>query len=103
MNFFELLTIGMVLSLTGFTVRTFFSYLRFRRTNSVGKGSQADIEELAQAFQHYMRQTSKRLENLETIHANQIEQQVEQPYLNEAEIMNTKNGAFKNHLDRSLE
>lgn len=103
MSFFELITVAMVFSFAGFTVKSFFSYLRFRRTNSLGNGAQADVEELAHAFQHYMSQTNRRIEHLETINANQIEQQSVASYSNGAEVVNTKNGAIKNHLDRSLD
>jgi hypothetical protein len=67
MHFFEFLTIAMAFSTGGFIVHSFFSYLKFRRTNAIGGGKTKDYEELAEAFQHYIRKTNKRIEHLEAI------------------------------------
>lgn len=67
MHFFEFLTAAMAFGTGGFIVHSFFSYLKFRRTNAVGGGKTKDYEELADAFQHYIRRTNKRIENLEAL------------------------------------
>lgn len=70
MHFFEFLTAAMAFGTGGFIVHSFFSYLKFRRTNAVGGGKSKDYEELADAFQHYIRKTNKRIENLEALTTN---------------------------------
>jgi len=73
MDIFALLSVAMGLSTVGFIVHSFFSYLKFRRTNVLGGGVTKDYEELAYAFQHYIRKTNKRIEHLEAINTQSDE------------------------------
>lgn len=106
MHFFEFMTAAMAFSTAGFIVHSFFSYLKFRRTNAVGGGKSKDYEELAEAFQHYIRKTNKRIEHLEAITTHPDEllegKNAKAPLLDELESNGVSDSEFsglKNRLE----
>jgi|GEM_PF-2557101 hypothetical protein len=104
MNIFALLSVAMGLSTVGFIVHSFFSYLKFRRTNALGGGKSKDYEELADAFQHYIRKTNKRIEHLEAINTQSDEsldlKANEDAFLDEHDEMeNMRSAGLKNSLE----
>lgn len=95
----EVLMAGMAFSTVAFVVHSFFSYLKFRRTNNLGKGTQADVEELAAAFQHYIHKTNKRIEHLEAIQSEPVQDMLATHMDEEMQFEESTNDSLKNRLE----